>query len=255
MEIEFKHAITREPGPNFASGLTTAQLGAPDYKLVKEQHQAYVSILRSLGVEVEVLSPLLDYPDAYFVEDVAVVTPSIAVISRPGAGERRGEEAFIEAALAKYLPIARINSPGTLDGGDVMQIGDNFYIGVSARTNTEGAQQLCTILQQHGYNCFTIPVTGGLHLKSDISYVGRGTILSTRTIASSDLFAEYRMILIDEKELYAANSLLVNGHILTPRGFLNTKTKLIDAHFDIIEVETSELQKMDGGLSCLSLRF
>ena len=252
---KFTRAITREPGPNFASGLTTSNLGSPDYALVKKQHQAYVAILQSLGVEVEVLPPLPKYPDAYFVEDVAVVTPTIGVITRPGAEERLGEEAFIEAALAQHLPTVRIQTPGTLDGGDVLQVGNDFYIGTSARTNEEGARQLSEFLQQHGYACVILPVWGGLHLKSDVSYIGRNTILITETSAGAVAFAQYDKILIDEEEAYAANSLLVNGSILTPQGFPNTRNKLLDAQFDIIEVETSELQKMDGGLSCLSLRF
>lgn len=251
----FKRAITREPSKNFALGLTTASLGNPDYALIMKQHHAYVSILQSLGLEVVILPPLAKFPDAYFVEDVAIVTSRIAVITNPGAAARTGEKEFIEATLAQYLPIARILAPGTLDGGDVMQIDDHFYIGVSARTNEEGARQLNQILQQHGYSCVTVPVSGGLHLKSDVSYIGRSTLMITETLATLDVFAQYDKILIEEKEAYAANSLLINNHILTPKGFPDTKEKLLEAQFDIIEVETSEMQKMDGGLSCLSLRF
>lgn len=251
----FKYAITRKPGRNFAAGLTTANLGTADYNLVLEQHHAYVNALVSLGLEVEMLPALPEYPDAYFVEDVAVVTPEIGVITNPGAKERAGEAKHIEAALAQSLPIARIQPPGTLDGGDVMQAGSHFYIGISARTNEEGARQLSHILQQYGYSCATIVVSGGLHLKSDVSYLGRNTLLLTEALAELKIFGDFEKILVDNEEAYAANSLLINNSILTPKGFPRTKSKLIDAQFDIIELETSEMQKMDGGLSCMSLRY
>jgi dimethylargininase len=251
----FKYAITRKPGKNFAAGLTTANLGTPDYNLILKQHHAYVCILQSLGLEVEILQSLPEYPDAYFVEDVAIVTPEIAVITHPGAQERAGEANHIESSLTQYRSIARIQSPGTLDGGDVMQVGNHCYIGVSDRTNEEGARQLAQILHQYGYNCMAVAVSGGLHLKSDVSYIGRNTLLVTEALSESEAFINYDKILVDPEEAYAANSLLINNRILMPEGFPRTKSKLIAARFDIIETETSEVQKMDGGLSCMSLRF
>jgi dimethylargininase len=251
----FKYAITRKPGENFAAGLTSADLGTADYNLILKQHHAYVCALQSLGLEVEILQSAPEYPDAYFVEDVAIVTPEIAVITRPGAKERAGETKYIEPILTKYRLIARIHSPGTLDGGDVMQVGNHCYIGISARTNKEGARQLAQILHQYGFHCATVSVSGGLHLKSDVSYIGRNTLLISKVLAESKAFINYDKILIDEEEAYAANSVLINGRILMPKGFPHTKSKLIAARFDIIETETSEMQKMDGGLSCMSLRF
>jgi dimethylargininase len=253
--MHFKRAITREPGKDFASGLTTANLGSPKYELIIEQHQAYVTILRDLGLEVTLLPPLPGFPDAYFVEDVAVITPEIAVITNPGALARRGEKEHIEQVLAQYRPLAHIEPPGTLDGGDVLALGSQYYIGISARTNEEGAGQLKQILHGFGYACTTLRVRGGLHLKSDISYVGRNTLLLTETLAGSKIFEPYERILIEEDEAYAANSLLINNHLLVPKGFPKTKNILVEAHFDIVEVEISEMQKMDGGLSCMSLRF
>ncbi len=251
----FKYAITREPGENFASGLTTADLGAPEYDLIMQQHRAYVTILGDLGLEVTILPPLPGFPDAYFVEDVAVVAPDIAVITNPGARARRGEIEYIQQTLAQFRPLARIQPPGTLDGGDVLVIGNEYYIGISARTNEQGAMQLSRILQEYGHVCMTLPVRGKLHLKSDISYIGRNTLLLTKTLAGSEAFDHYKKIIIDEDEAYAANSLLINDRLLVPKGFPKTKHALLEAEFDIIEVETTELQKMDGGLSCLSLRF
>ena len=202
-----------------------------------------------------ILPPLPGFPDAYFVEDVAVITPEIAVVTNPGALARRGEIEYIEQILAEFRLLARIQPPGTLDGGDVLAIGNQYYIGVSARTNEQGARQLSHILQGHGHSCIILPVRGGLHLKSDISYIGRNTLLLTKTLAGSAAFDQYEKILVNQEEVYAANSLLINDHLLVPKGFPKTRSALLETKFDIIEVETSELQKMDGGLSCLSLRF
>jgi dimethylargininase len=251
----FERAIVRKPGANCAQGLTHAALGPPDFELLTAQHEAYVATLRSLGLAVEILPALPDYPDAYFVEDVAVITPQVAVITNPGAEARSGEEAFIVETVKKYRPLAFIEPPGKLDGGDVLQVGDQFFIGVSERTNEEGAAQLGRILEKAGYTWTTIAVAGGLHLKSDVSSIGRNTLLINEAMAELKPFAAYEKILVAREEAYAANSLLINDRVLTPKGFAVTKAKLQDAGFDIIEVETSEMQKMDGGLSCLSLRM
>jgi len=251
----FTYAITRKPGRNFADGLTTASLGKADFALIQEQHQAYVTTLRSLGLEVTVLEALPGFPDAYFVEDVAVVIDEVAVVTVPGADARRGEAEHIVAALSLYRPIAHIQPPGTLDGGDVMMVDKHCYIGLSERTNMEGAAQLGLILQGHGFDWTAVPLAGGLHLKSDVNYIGRNTLLLTEPMFEMEIFAAFDRILVNEEEAYAANTLLVNGRLLTPKGFPGTKGKLLDAGFEVIEMDTSELQKMDGGLSCMSLRF
>ena len=251
----FSYAICRLPGPDFADGLTTSGLGKPDYKRICQQHLAYVNALRSLGLEVTVLQPLPGYPDAYFVEDVAVVTADVGVITAPGAEARKGEAEHIVAALANYRPIARIETPGTLDGGDVMMVEKHCYIGLSERTNWEGAAQLGQILQGFGYEWTAVSLAGGLHLKSDVNYIGRNTLLLTEPMFDLQVFTGYDKIMVDEEEAYAANTLLVNGRLLTPQGFPRTKAKLVAAGYEIRELACSELQKMDGGLSCMSLRF
>ncbi|UCC54768.1 MAG: hypothetical protein JSV68_12505 [Anaerolineaceae bacterium] len=251
----FNHAITRKPGRDFAKGLTTSDLGEPDYARICQQHQAYINALQSQGLDVTVLEALPGYPDAYFVEDVAVVTGEVAVITAPGAEARKGEAEHIVAVLATYRPITRIQPPGTLDGGDVMMAEKRCYIGLSERTNEDGAAQLGQILRAYGYKCTAVPLAGGLHLKSDVNYIGRNTLLLTEPMFNVQAFDGFDKILVDEEEAYAANTLLVNGRLLTPQGFPRTKAKLLQAGFQIVEMETSELQKMDGGLSCMSLRF
>lgn len=253
--MEFSRAICRLPAKTFAAGLTTAGLGMPDYTLMCAQHRAYVAALESSGLLVETLEPLPAYPDAHFVEDVAVVTPEIAIITRPGARARRGEEQHIRATLARYRPLVFIEEPGTLDGGDVLQIGDDFFVGLSARTNAAGAEQLAHFLAPFGYTCTAVPLGKSLHLKSDVNYIGRNTLLVTEAWAGAPAFAAYEKLVVPANEAYAANTLLVNSRLHSPRGFAETHHLLRAAGFEVVVLDASEARKMDGGLSCLSLRF
>jgi dimethylargininase len=169
----FKYAITRKPGRNFAEGLTTANLGKPEYDRIIVQHQAYINTLRELGLEVTVLDPLPDYPDAYFVEDVAVIAPEVAVLTNPGADSRKGEVAHIESALNQFRKIEKVT--GALEGGDVMCVEDHYYIGISPRTSEDGADQLGRILEKYGHTWSTVPVVKHIHLKTSVNYLGQNT--------------------------------------------------------------------------------
>ena len=251
----FTHAIARLPGQDFARGITTSQLGQPDYETIRNQHQAYVDCLRSLDLEVTVLDPLTGYPDAYFVEDVAVVTPEVAVITRPGAGARRGEAGPMAPVLAEHRPLKWIRAPGTVDGGDVLMVGRHFFIGVSERTNQAGAIQLGEILARHGCTWQAVPVGAGLHLKSSVNWVGERHLLLTPDFAGRPEFEAYERIVLNPAEAYAGNTLWINGTLLTPAGFPDTRARLDELGLPVIELETSEAQKMDGGLTCMSLRF
>ena len=255
MSEMFTHAIVRKPGDNFARGITTSNLGTPRYELMMKQHEDYIKTLRSLGLELIVLDALPDYPDAYFVEDTAVVTPDVAIITNPGNKDRQGEEDTIERALAVYRKTVRIHAPGTVDGGDVLMVGAHFFIGISERTNREGATQLGRILEEYGYTWATVCVEAGLHLKSSVNYIGKNTLLITEKFAGRDEFKGYDTIIVNKTEEYAANTLLINDSLITPKGFPNTIKKLESTGFDIIELDVSEVRKMDGGLTCMSLRF
>ena len=251
----FTHAITRLPGENFSEGLTTANLGRPSYPVILQQHHAYRQALLSLGLDVIVLPAEPAYPDAYFVEDPAIITPSVAVITRPGAPSRRGEESTLEPILEYYRPLDHIHPPGTLDGGDVLMVGNHFFIGLSERTNAEGASQLAALLADAGLTSEVVPVAGGLHLKSGVNYVGKNTLLITLGLADHPAFTNYEKILLDTDEEYSANTLWVNDTLLMPKGFPKTHTRLSQLGMRIIELDVSEVQKMDGGLTCMSLRF
>ncbi|MFN2277690.1 MAG: dimethylarginine dimethylaminohydrolase family protein [Candidatus Promineifilaceae bacterium] len=255
LEAEFTMAIVRMPSPTLADGLSMSGHGRPDYSLFLQQHLSYTAVLRSLGLKIVKLPSLAEFPDAHFVEDVAVVTPEVAVITRPGAPQRLGEIEYIREVLAEYRPLAEINEPGTLDGGDVMRIDQSVYIGQSERTNEEGARQLAEILGAYGYETHIVPLAEGLHLKSSVNFIGRDTLLVTEAWANHPLFVEFNKVVVPPNETYAANTLLVNGRLLTPMGFPETHALLREAGFELLEIAASEMQKVDGGMSCMSLRL
>lgn len=251
----FTHAITRLPGPDYAQGLTTQTWAAPELDLALTQHERYVDLLRSLGLSVTVLPSAPGYPDACFVEDTAVVTREVAVISRPGAPSRQGEVQSMIGPLSTYRPLARIEAPGTLDGGDILQVGHRFFIGISDRTNGHGARQLADILSKYGYESAFIEVAAGLHLKSSLNFIGQNTMLVTNDFADHPAIQGFRRIVCPAGEEYAANTLLVNDTLITPTGYPATRALLAAFDLPVIETDTSEYRKMDGGLTCLSLRL
>jgi dimethylargininase len=253
--MEFTRAIVRVPGPDAGEGLTTAELGRPDFSRLLAQHAAYVEALHSLGLEVTVLPASPGYPDAYFVEDTAVVTSEVAVITRPGAPSRRGEIVSIEPALAAHKPIVRIEPPGTLDGGDVLFAAGRFFIGLTDRTNEAGAGQLGRIVAAHGHPWTAVPVESGLHLKSSVNTLGGVNLAVTPDFSSRKEFRGYDLLVLDPGEEYAANVLWINGTLLIPAGSPRARQKYERLGLPILEIETSEMRKMDGGLTCLSLRF
>jgi len=255
----FTHAIVRTPGANFDEGLTTVSLGAPSLDRVLGQHHHYCHALAECGLAVTSLEPDLRYPDSTFVEDTAILTARGAVLTRPGANSREGEVEAIRDAVLRFFPEPlTIESPGTVDGGDICETEDHFFIGLSHRTNDEGAQQLARHLASFGYTSSTIdvrPMTTILHLKSGISYIGDNTLVVMEEMAENSQFQDFELIRVSEEESYAANCVRVNGHVLVAAGFPKLIADLRAHGFSPLVLEMSEFQKMDGGLSCLSLRF
>ena len=255
----FRHAIVRLPGINFAQGLTTVELGAPSYDKVLHQHARYCEALRECGLELTKLDADLDHPDSTFVEDTAVLTSHSAILTRPGARSRQGEVAAIRPALQSFFTeVLEIEAPGTLDGGDICEAGHRFFLGLSQRTNEEGARQLAAHLAREGYTSAVIDVRGMssiLHLKSGISYIGENTLVVMEEMADLELFKGYELVRITEQESYAANCVRVNERVLVAAGYPMLTAELKRRGFHPLELEMSEFQKMDGGLSCLSLRF
>jgi dimethylargininase len=255
----FTQAIVRIPASNFAEGLSTGQLGVPRFEQVLQQHARYCEALRECGLSITTLEPDLAHPDATFVEDTAVLTTRNAILTRPGARSREGEVTAMRPVLRSFFPATvEIEAPGTLDGGDICEAEDHFFLGLSHRTNEEGARQLAAHLARVGFTSAVIDVremNSILHLKSGISYVGNNTLVVIDELAGHELFAGYDLLPVASQESYAANCVRVNERVLVATGYPRLTAELTARGFHPLELEMSEFQKMDGGLSCLSLRF
>jgi dimethylargininase len=255
----FNKAIVRIPGSNFDAGLTTAEFGAPVFDLARVQHRSYCQALEECGLALTMLDADLRFPDSTFVEDTAVLTPQGAVLTRPGAASREGEVEAIRQTVLGFFPNAlTIQPPGTVDGGDICETEKHFFIGLSHRTNEEGAQQLAAHLAGFGYTSSSINVramTSILHLKSGISYIGDNTLVVIEEMAVNELFRRFNVIRVSAEESYAANCVRVNKRVLIAKGFPGLTAELHARGFNPLALEMSEFQKMDGGPSCLSLRF
>ena len=255
----FRNAIVRIPGSNFAEGLTTVNLGVPCYERAVQQHSRYCKALEECGLMLTILDADLRYPDSTFVEDTAVLTPRGAILTRPGVPSRESEVAAIRETLGSFFPdIVKIEAPGTLDGGDICEAEGHFFLGLSHRTNEEGVRQLAARLAVQGYTSSVIDVRGMttiLHLKSGISYIGNNTIVVMGEMAGNEVFRNYELIRVSAEESYAANCVRVNEQVLVAAGYAHLIEELADRGFNPLALDMSEFQKMDGGLSCLSLRF
>lgn len=253
----FKNVIVRRPARSLENGITSnPQFGKPVHENALVQHDSYVEALKKCGVQVHVLEADERYPDSCFVEDVAVCTREFAMVTSPGAESRKGEEIEIVETLKKfYEDIVFVKAPGTLEGGDVMMIGDHYYIGLSDRTNQEGANQLIEALEAHGMHGSVIEMKEMLHLKTGLAYLEDNILLVAGEFIECEEFNKYTKVIIDDDESYAANCIRVNDYVLVPKSFDKTKAKIEAAGLKVITVDTSEYMKVDGGLSCLSLRF
>lgn len=255
----FHNVIVRRPCRAMVEGITSnPQLGKPDYELALHQHDTYIEALKSCGVNVTVLDADERYPDSCFVEDPAVITRKCAIITNPGAESRNGEKDEIIGAIREFFTedqIEYIVSPGTLEGGDVMMVGDHFYVGRSARTNEEGIRQFIAILEKHGLSGSEVTLSEVLHLKTGVNYLENNNMLVSGEFIDKPDFAKYNRIQIPESEAYAANCIWVNGTVIVPEGYPAVESAVRNAGYPVILVDTSEFRKLDGGLSCLSLRF
>ena len=252
----FNKAIVRKPCKNLVNGLTTANLGKPDFQLALKQHREYFEALKECGLEVTVLDADEDYPDSTFVEDTALLTPNVAIITNPGADSRREEINEMSKVIESlFSNVEYIKDSGRLEAGDVMMVGNHFYIGLSERTNQEGANQLISILERYSHTGSKVALDNFLHLKSGVSYLENNNLLITRDFTGRLEFNKFNQIVVDDDEGYAANSLWINDKVLVPKGFPKTKAKIEKGGYKTIEVDVSEFRKLDGGLSCLSLRY
>lgn len=255
----FKNVIVRKPSKNLCNGVTSsAELGTPNYELAVKQHQTYIEALKKCDVKVTLLEPLEKFPDSCFVEDVAVLTKKCAIITNPGINSRNEEVLYISNSLKNFYleeNIESIKAPGTLEGGDVMMIGNHFFVGKSARTNAEGIKQFSKILNKYDLTCSEINLEEVLHLKTGVNYIENNNLLVSGEFINKKEFDSYNKIIIPKSEEYAANCIWINGTVIIPEGYPIVKNLISNLGYNIITVDTSEFRKIDGGLSCLSLRF
>jgi dimethylargininase len=253
----FTRAISREPAASAVHGLRAVDRGAPDIGRMRAAHANYVVTLREAGLDVTVLPALEAYPDSVFVEDTALCLPQGAILLRPGAASRAGEVVAMAPALRAAFPtVHALQGPGHVDGGDILVTPTEILIGRSARTDAPGIAELCHLVADWGYTLREVATPAGvLHFKTDCSLLDDSTVLSTPLLASSGCFDGYRVILTGEGESAAANAIRVNEVVIMAAGFPHTTTRLRDAGFTVREIDNREFAKLDGGMSCLSLRF
>lgn len=255
--FEFTRAITRRPASSIAQGLRAEDIGNPSLEGMLKAHAAYVSALRSTGAAVIELEPLEAFPDAQFVEDTALCLPEGAILMRPGAPSRLGEVAEMAPTLrACYGDVREITGPGHIEGGDILVTGKEILVGRSDRTDAAGVAELAEIAAEWGHSLREVFTPEGvLHFKTDCSLMDAETILSTTRLDASGCFEGYKVMHVPEGEEAAANAIRFNNLVLMAAGFPRTAEMLDKAGFEIAEIDNSECAKLDGGMSCLSLRF
>lgn len=255
--FEFTRAVTRRPASSIVDGLRAEDLGSPRLETMLAAHAAYVAALKSTGAEVIELDPLIDFPDAQFVEDTALCLPQGTILMRPGAPSRMGEVAEIAPTLRGcYGEVREISGPGFVEGGDILVTPKEILVGRSARTDAAGVAELSEITADWGHSLREVFTPEGvLHFKTDCSLLDGETILATKRLAASGCFDGYRVLHTADGEEAAANAIRFNGLVLMAAGFPTTAETLDQAGYTVVEIDNSDCAKLDGGMSCLSLRF
>ena len=247
-------AITREVSPALARcELTYLERCSIDLDLARQQHARYEACLAELGCTVVRLPAEADFPDSVFVEDTAIVLDELAVLTRPGVASRRGEVASVATALAPYRRCVSIEAPATLDGGDVLVVGRDVFVGLSSRSEARAIEQLRGLLEGDGYRVTGVTVTGCLHLKSAVTQVGPDLLLVHPGWVNGVVFPGLRTIEIDPREPFGANALLVGSAVVYPAEHPRTAERLAAAGIEVRLVDASELAKAEGGVTCSSL--
>jgi dimethylargininase len=249
-------AITRAVSPGIVHCELTFVVRQPiDLAKAREQHRAYENLLEKLGASVTSLPAEPDLPDSMFVEDPAIVLDELAIILPLGTESRRAEAASLAQALRRFRKLEYLTAPGTLEGGDVLRIGRTLFVGLSTRSNNEGIRQLAAIVGPHNYDVVAVPVTGCLHLKSAVTYLGRNILLANRAWFDATPFASYDWIDVAPEEPHAANALALAHTVIFPASFPRTRARIESRGFHLTPLDISELQKAESGLTCSSLLF
>jgi len=255
--FEFTHAICRTPAESVCHGLRGSNIGDPDFSVFAQHHQQYVEALKNAGCEVTVLDALSEYPDSVFVEDAALCIGDTAIVLRPGAPSRFGEAAKIQPDLQTHFKrVINLAGKGYVEGGDVLVSDTDVFIGLSARTNEEGFDQLSRLVTELGYTPRKIDTPPEiLHFKTDCGLLDEKTIFATEALAATGCFEGYDVLSAPAGEEAAANLIRVNKFVFIASGFPKTKALLESRGYDVVSLNNSEAAKIDGGLSCMSLRF
>lgn len=255
--FEFSRAIIRKPAASITDGLRAVDTGPPDLARMTAAHDAYAATLRETGAEVFELPALPAYPDSVFVEDTALCLPQGAILMRPGAPTRVGEVSEMGPVLYNlYKDVREIKGPGTIEGGDILVTSREILVGLSDRTDQAGVDELAELVRDWGYTVRTIKIPSDvLHFKTDCSLLDTDTILSTQRLAASGCFADYNVIYTAPNEEAAANAIRYNQFVVMAAGFPNTAKRLRDRGYAVREIDNTDCAKLDGGMSCLSLRF
>ena len=254
----FSHALCRKPGRSVARGLRASDSGEdPDPDAFAMEHHGYVAALRGAGLDVQVLDPSEVHPDSVFVEDVALCIAGVAIILRPGAVTRFGERESARQALSRSLAtVVDLDTDGFVDGGDILITDREVIVGESTRTDNRGAGALAPILSDLGIPLRTVRTpTEILHFKTACGLLDGETVFCTRALADTGCFTGYRTIECPNGEESAANLVRINDVVLVSAGYSRTVDLLGAEGFDVTTVPTSEAAKLDGGLSCMSLRW
>lgn len=247
-------AITRQVSPRFNEcEITHIERTPIDLYIARTQHRAYVNALEELGCKVLELPAEPELPDSVFVEDTAFILPELAVITRPGADSRKPETESIIRALSPYIALAHVRAPATVDGGDVLVLGKNIYVGLSTRSNREAIDQLNELLQGYGYAVIGVELHGCLHLKSAVSRVDEGTLLINKSWLDINHFKSFDLMEVDVSEPSAANCLPIGDSIIFPAAFPKTCARLAARGYKVMTVNISELAKAEGAVTCCSL--
>lgn len=249
-------AITRA----VSSALVNCELSFVERKPIdmdkaKAQHHAYEALLGKLGAKVISLPEEKDLPDSMFVEDPAIVLDELAILCPLGTETRRKEAPSIAAALEKYRKLARVKLPGTLEGGDVLRVGKKIFVGLTRRSNPEGIRQLAVIVSAHGYELTAVPVTGCLHLKSAVTFLGNNTLLGNRGWFDWRRLEGFGWVDVHPSEAHAGNALQIGASVMFPASFPRTAAIIKEKGFRLESIDISELQKAESGLTCSSLLF
>jgi dimethylargininase len=226
-----------------------------DLEKARAQHRAYEELLAGLGARIISLPEEPGLPDSMFVEDPAIALDELAVICPLGAESRRKESPTIASALERFRKLAYLKLPGTLEGGDVLCVGKKVFVGITARSNPEGIRQLAVILEHYGYDLTAVPVTGCLHLKSAVTYLGRNTLLGNRAWFDGKRLQGFEWVDVDPAEPQAGNALAIADVVIFPASFPKTREKIEARGFKVQPLDISELQKAESGLTCSSLLF